>query len=111
MSEKKTVRADMFGRVIKLGDFMVYPSTLGRSGTLMVVQVVEFVGPTSEYGDASSEVRMRARGMSQCYGGPKAKSKLSLINFPERGMVVPRDALPDQCIELIRSVPEKEAAR
>jgi len=104
---EKSVREDMFGRVIKLGDYMVYPSTLGRSGTLMVVQVVEFVGPSPDGYLRTGNQRMRVRAMSQYYSGPKAKSRLSLINFPERGMVVPRDALPDECVELIRSVPVK----
>jgi hypothetical protein len=110
MSEKTKARVDMFGRAIKLGHFMVYPSTLGRSGTLMVVQVVEFVDASRDEwacGPSSTNLRMRVRAMSQYYGGPKAKSKLSLINFPERGMIVPADALSDECLELIRAVPDK----
>lgn len=102
----KAVRVDMFGREIAIGDFIIYPSSLGRSATLMIAEVVSFSDNKKSW-ETEPDKRLYVRAISQYHGGKIwRRDKVSLLNFPERGLIIAQDALPRECLEALETVPD-----
>ena len=106
MSEKGVYR-DMLGRVIYAGAWMVYPKTLGLSGSLMVVKVMELTGSTKIGAGGDPELHMKVQGVSQSYGGRlTAGSRWSTVRFPERGLLIDERHLPAALRDMVNAIPE-----
>lgn len=93
---------DMFGREIKVGDYIVYGAVDGRSGTLRAGQVLELkegkgYGGEMEYKVfAKSWSNFRAKGWGAPDNERSGRQKNVTLGFLDRLIVVPAETLSDK---------------
>jgi hypothetical protein len=94
---------DMFGRDIKVGDYIVYGAVDGRSGTLRAGQVVELTYSKSDYGDPSPKITAKSWSnfrSRDSWNSPKGKEtgrqKNVSLGFLDRLIVVPAETVGEQ---------------
>lgn len=107
--------SDVFGRLIRTGDFILYPTTYGRSAVLSFCEVVDVVpwkpswpGQVRQSYHNPTIVAKTVRGI---HDGVSARTKESRLLFPCRGFVVPRSSLPAACLELLKTVPSPKGRK
>lgn len=96
---------DMFGRPIGEGDYLVYPATISRSGTLMFARVLEIRQGETHASRADDAISLRVQAALQLWGRIESRSKASILLFPQRACILPEAAVPHTAREAIRAVP------
>lgn len=93
---------DMFGREIKVGDYIVYGAVDGRSGTLRAGQVVELKPPTANWrGEVEAKIKVKAWSnfRSQGWDGKEKSGRLDknvTLGFLDRLIVVDPSTVSDK---------------
>lgn len=87
---------DMFGREIKVGDYIVYGAVDGRSGTLRAGQVIALKESTDYRGEVVPKVFAKSWSnfnAERTYGSNpgKGRQKNVTLSFLDRLIVVPED--------------------
>ncbi len=98
---------DKSGREIAVGDFIVYGHALGTCAGLQYGKVLGF-GERLEYGRREDRPKLptcKVRGVDTdyTYDGPRLM-KPSTLQFSERILVVTRDQVPANVLELLETV-------
>lgn len=89
---------DMFGRDIKVGDYIVYAGLADRSGVLRAGRVIELTHSKTGYGEPEPKIKceswnnFRAQGYSwDKDSGRSGKQKAVSLGFLDRLIVVPEE--------------------
>ncbi len=88
---------DCAGQLLEVGDYIIYPGLIGRSGTLLFGRIIEVL----------PKGKVKVLGVQQGYSGLRPRSKPSIINYPARAFRVYAESFPPSVRELIAKVGEK----
>lgn len=93
---------DMFGKEIKVGDFIVYGAVDGRSGTLRAGQVLELKETKNWSGEVEPKVFVKSWSnfRSKGWGAPddtrSGRQKNVTLGFLDRLIVVPEEVVGEK---------------
>lgn len=94
------VYKDMFGRDIKVGDYIVYAGLADRSGVLRAGRVIELTHSKTAYGDPIPKVKCESWNNFRSQGWNNevlsGKQKAVSLGFLDRLIVVPAEIVSEK---------------
>lgn len=89
---------DMFGREIKVGDYIVYAALADRSGVLRAGRVLELTQSKTSYSDPIPKIKCESWNYYQAngYRNGSGKQKAVSLGFLSRMVVVPESYVSQQ---------------
>lgn len=88
---------DKFGNQLNKGDFIVYPRVFGRSGTVDIYVVLDFL-----YTEDGKFRHMLAQGFSNySWKAARIMEKPSRLNFPDRGIKIPKEVVSKERLKML----------
>lgn len=91
---------DMFGRTIKVGDYIVYAGLADRSAVMRAGRVLELTYSKSTYGDPEPKIKCESWNFyrSKDWNGKEksGKQKAVSLGFLDRLVVVPEEYVSDK---------------
>ena len=93
---------DICGKVISVGDYILYATSLGRSPALKFGFVLDFKPPLYSY---EGEARIKVIGVNTNYStvhrAGRANSMAAWLRFPQRIVVITEEDVPAAVLELM----------
>jgi len=104
MSQETLVFTDKCGRVVQVGDLIVYGHALGRCAGLRYGKALRIVSREKGY-ESDGNSKLQVIGVDDDWGHrvPELLTRKSYLKFPARVLVVSRDQIPKQIFDLLDS--------